>query len=185
MDFAVIDIETTGLKPHQHEILEVAIITKDRQYHVRVQPQFIEFADQKALEINGYAPEEWTGAIPPNLVAKETSELLHGKTIIAHNPHFDMSFLKELWEIHNCNPYIDYRYIDTIQLAREHLPKCPSLKLDIIREYLGWSRLGAHSALIDAKDTLRLYRTLWRCSWVKRKYFELRYKMLCWVGLIR
>lgn len=185
MDFAVIDIETTGLKPHQHEIIEVAIITKDMQYHVKVEPQFIEFADQKALEINGYTPEEWTGAIPSSVVACKTADILHGKVIIGHNPKFDMSFLMELWEINNCTPFINHRYVDTVQLAREHLPKCPSYKLDIIREYLGWSRLGAHSALVDTKDSLRLYRTLWRCSWIKRKYFEYRYKFLCWVGMIR
>ncbi len=184
-DIAFVDTETTGLIPHKHEIIEIAILTNEKQYHVRVKPEYIEFADKKALEINGYLPEEWLDAIPASVAAVETSQLLHGKTICGHNPSFDMSFLRELWELHNCKPYVDRRYIDTVCLAREHLPECPSYKLDVIREYLGWSRLGAHSALVDTKDTKRLFFALWRCGFLKRMYYRLRYRALVWLGFVR
>jgi len=133
MKYAIIDIETTGLDPYKHEIIEIAIITEDESYHAKVIPTNIEYASPKALEINGYNEKDWFGAVPARDVAVRASRLLDGKIIIGHNPSFDMGFLRELWDLYNCTPYIDRRYIDTVVLAREHLPSCRSYALDHIR----------------------------------------------------
>ena len=183
MNYAIVDIETTGLNPNTHEIIEVAIITKTEQYHAKVLPNHIEFADPKALEVNGYNEKEWFGAVPASIVAQKTARLLDGKIIIGHNPAFDMSFLFELWDLYNCRPYIDRRYIDTVSLAREHLPRCRSYSLDNIRRYLGWSLLGNHSALVDASDTERLFQVLWRCSIVRRSYYRFRFWLVSFLGV--
>ena len=179
---AFIDIETTGLEPHKHEIIEVAIITKETTYHVKVSPQFIEFADPRALEINGYTPEEWVDSVPSKMVACEVADILSNKIIVGHNPKFDMSFIRELWELHECTPYVSSRYIDTVQLAREHLPHCPQYKLDVIRQYLGWSLVGAHSALQDCEDTKKLFHLLWRCGAPRRWWLRFRVRLLSWFG---
>jgi len=183
MKFAVVDIETTGLDPHKHEIIEIAILTNDEQYYAKVLPLNLEYADPKALEINGYNEKNWYGAISASVVAQKTSHLLEGRIIIGHNPSFDMSFLFELWDLYNCKPYIDRRYIDTVVLAREHLPKCRSYSLDNIRLYLGWDRLANHTALVDAWDTRKLFESLWRCPWWRRYYYRLRYAVVSFFGL--
>jgi len=180
--YAVVDIETTGLDCYKHEIIEIAIVTESERYHVKVRPERLEYADSKALEINGYNPKDWSGAIRGCDVAMKTARILEGCTIIGHNPSFDMGFLRELWDLYNCNPYIDRRYIDTVVLAREHLPFCRSYSLDSIRLYLGWSKIGSHSALVDCEDTERLFFLLWRCTWWKRQYFFFRYKLASWLG---
>lgn len=180
--YAFIDIETTGLDCYKHEIIEIAILTDSQKYHVKVSPQRLDIADSKALEINGYNSKDWDGAVRACDVALKTSNMLEGCVIVGHNPGFDMGFLGELWELYNCNPYIDKRYIDTIVLAREHLPRCRSYSLDSIRDYLGWSKIGNHSALIDCEDTERLFRLLWRCSIWKRVYFSFRHWLISWFG---
>ena len=179
-NLAFVDIETTGLEPHKHEIIEVAIITKERTYHVKVSPQFIEFADQRALEINGYTPEEWIDSVPSKVVACELSDILNNKIIVGHNPKFDMSFIRELWELHECTPYVSSRYIDTVQLAREHLPQCPQYKLDVIRRYLGWSLVGAHSALKDVEDTKKLFHLLWGAGVLRRWWIRFCFRVRTW-----
>lgn len=181
-ELAFVDIETTGLEVNKHEIIEIAIITKSKHYHVKVSPNFIEFADPKALEINGYRPEEWLESIPSHVVAREIADILHNKIIVGHNPKFDMGFIREMWDTHNCTPYVSSRYIDTIQLAREHLPYCPQYRLDTIRRYLGWSLVGAHSAMVDCEDTKKLFHLLWRCSSMRRAWLRFRYRLICWLS---
>jgi DNA polymerase-3 subunit epsilon len=185
MKYAVIDIETTGLDCFRHEIIEIAIVTPNERYHAKVIPERIDYADKKALEMNGYSAKEWSTAIPSKDVAIRTARILDGCIIIGHNPSFDMGFLRELWDLYNCNPYIDRRYIDTVCLAREHLPKCRSYKLDHIREYLGWSKLANHTSLVDCEDTERLFFALWRCSIWKRWYYRFRFRFVSWLGRSR
>ena len=47
--------------------------------------------------------------------------------------------------------------------------------MDTIREYLGWSTEGAHTALKDTHDTRRLYWTLVRANWFDRLRWRLRF----------
>lgn len=179
---AYIDIETTGLNPFEHEIIEIAIITETEQYYAKIIPRNIEYANPKALEINGYNEQEWASAIPASKVAVRSARILDGCVIVGHNPSFDMGFLRELWDLYNCTPYIDRRYIDTVVLAREHLPTCRSYSLDHIRQFLGWSMVANHSALIDAQDCERLFHLLWRCSIFTRLYIRYRHRFSAWLG---
>ena len=184
--WAVVDIETTGLSPEQgHEIIEIAILTERTAYCQKIQPVRLDKADPKALELNGYNPQDWEGALPPAVAAERIGELLDGHRIIGHNPQFDMMFIRDLWDDHGMSYRTDRRLIDTMILAHEHLEPigCRSLSLVSIRTFLGWSTSGAHSARIDAVDTLRLYRLLLRCGVLRRLYLKWRYKLLLWLGL--
>lgn len=184
--WAVVDIETTGLSPdHGHEIIEIAILTEITVYCQRIKPVRLDKADPKALEINGYTPEDWEGALPPEVAAQRIGELLDGHRIIGHNPQFDMMFIRDLWDDHGLSFRTDRRLIDTMILAHEHLEHigCRSLSLDSIRSFLGWSKMASHSARVDAVDTLRLYQLLIRCGVLRRTYLKWRYKLLLWLGL--
>ena len=50
-----VDVETTGLDETRHEIIEIAVIRGSQTYHRKVQPQHIETASPRALEINGFS----------------------------------------------------------------------------------------------------------------------------------
>ena len=62
-----VDTETTGLDPHYHEMVSIAIITEfgdgriDRWY-TKLRPRHIERAHPKALQVNGYTEEDWEDA---------------------------------------------------------------------------------------------------------------------------
>lgn len=174
-----VDVETTGLDETRHEIIEIAVIRGSQTYHRKVQPQHIETASPRALEINGFNYKEWAHAAHPSTVALEIAHYLNEATIVAHNPHFDMKFIDELLHAHNINLWYDRRLIDTTVLAHEHLLPAgiKSLSMDSIREFFSWSTEGAHTALKDCQDVRRLYykllraNTLDRWSWkIQRKY---------------
>lgn len=163
---AFIDIETTGLDPAYHEIIEICIIRGDSMYHKKVRPLHIERASKEALQINGYNAKEWSLAVHPKTVAKEIAHYISGATIVAHNPSFDMSFIVELLHQYEINVSYDRRLIDTTVLAHEHLLSagCKKISMDGIREFFSWSSAGSHTAVKDCLDVRRLYFKLLRAS---------------------
>lgn len=94
-----VDIETTGLDPLLHEIIEIAAVDIEGNVllDAKCLPERIEDASPKALEVNGYTKEAWDSA--PNLLSlKDALEaLIHcteGKIIVGSNPTFDNTFLR-------------------------------------------------------------------------------------------
>ena len=135
------------------------------------------------MKINGYNREDWKDAFHPSVIASEVSFILKGKTLVAHNPHFDIAFLNELLFTHGQKVTFKRRAIDTIVLAHEHLLPCglKSLSLDNIRKFLGWSVKGSHRAFKDAKDVERLYYLLCRATFLNRLIWKWKpriYKLL-------
>lgn len=167
---AFIDTETSGLNPILHEVLDVAIIRQRPdgmfmdEWSSKVAPVNIAEAEEIALQVNGYKdhPERWAGAPTFADVAHEVAARLDDCILVGHNVGFDLDFLQEALRRVGSTVKLPYHKIDTVTLAWEHLvPRgLSALSLDPIREFLGWSKDGAHSALVDARDARRLYNEL-------------------------
>jgi DNA polymerase III epsilon subunit-like protein len=181
---AFIDTETTGLDPWKHEIIEVAVIRvspegRVNRYQTLVRPENIEDAMPEALEANGYAadPSRWGEAPHWIEVAEFLIQYLGDCVVVGHNVAFDIGFVNvgidkagiELEGLCPTGP-IGRRSIDTITLAREHLAPLglESIGLDSIRDFLGWSKVGAHRAMKDAEDVRRLFNLLYRAGHRRR-----------------
>ena len=181
MNRVYLDLETTGLNPDIHEIIECAVIYDDDtpSYHRFIRPNRIEFADKVALKINRFheRAEEWNQAISQCDFAFELAGLLKNKIIIGHNPFFDYSFIKELFE-HYGEGTPKNQLIDTKTLAFEHLYDIglKRLSLDSIRVFMGWSLSNNHTALKDAHDTKMLYTVLSRASFFDRLKWKIKAK---------
>lgn len=165
-----LDVETTGLNPEMHEIIEIAIIGDGIQYNKKVKPLHLETADPNALLVNGFTSADWRYAQSPETVALEVAHIIKGCTVVGHNPHFDMSFVDELLHMYGCEVCYDRRLVDTTVLAREHLSVCglDSFSMDSIRRFFGWPYKDSHTALKDAQDCKRLYHKLLRATSVQR-----------------
>ena len=180
----VIDVETSGLDPEKHQIIEVCIATLNQRLEIidiwtsRVQFD-VQRANSTALKINGYERdrEMWKNAISQNAMALELRNRIKGKTIIGHNVKFDMAFVDEAWRIQGVTkPKYDYRLIDTVVLCHYHLDFLGmSLSLDTIRKFFGWSIDGSHTATKDVHDTAKLYKTLMRAGKIKRIRWVIAY----------
>ena len=139
--YAIVDVETTGLNPNYHEMIDIGIIIINQnleikgQYFSKVLPSFPERIDPIAQNINGFDLQRWTQeeAISEEELINEMNIFLNnyiGKPIfIAFNSWFDSGFVRNLLNEHNYkfNDWFDYRVLDipSIALACGYFPKTP------------------------------------------------------------
>lgn len=167
---AFIDLETTGLDPAHHEILEIGLVIADprtleqrESLHLRMRPERIEDADPEALRINGWTPEAWQDAVPLGVALTRARPLLDGALLAGHNVSFDRAFLDVAWRTAGvARPAMDHHVLDTATLAWPLLAVglVESLSLDPICRKLGIDVGEPHRALIDARRSLELARCL-------------------------
>lgn len=174
---AFIDLETTGLYAGTHEIIECAVIKGQKIFHVYVEPMNLHLATKEAMQINGYSPKQWEGAVSQKYLAHKLADILEDCTIVGHNPKFDLEFIECLFEQHKVPIGIDRRAIDTVTLAWIYLvPRgLKSLSLDSIRSFMGWEVRAKHNALDDARDCKKLYdifTTLNKYPWYIKHYLK-------------
>jgi DNA polymerase III alpha subunit (gram-positive type) len=157
-----VDTETTGLDPIENEVLSIGISLCDadtfevvdrREWYI--QPERIETASPKALEVNGYTPEKWAaaGERPGIEVFAEVAPWMERGVFAGHNCPFDIGFLweaaKRLGIVFPARPteFIDTRHLSELLYNAR---KIPNNKLDSLVAYFGFSRQGFHGALEDA-----------------------------------
>ena len=169
-NLAFTDTETTGLDETQHELIEIATIIYNPhtdqvidEWEVKIQPQHIETARPKALQINGYInnPGLYTGNLNSALI--KLNSLVSGCMLIGQGIEFDLRFLYYNMNALNIKPSFDrHRKIDCMSMAWFAVKDSdiPGMSLADLCDYFGVSNVGAHSALCDCRRTLEVYRAL-------------------------
>ena len=169
-DIAFIDLETSGLDPTRHEILEIGVIrvrgdglAEIDRTDVRVRPRRIETANPEALVINGYSEKGWENATSLPEALEWIAPLLEGAILAGHNVAFDQAFLDAAWrESGVSRPDMDHHVLDTATLAWPLVAAnlAESLSLAPICSALGIYDGELHRALADAERSLKVARVL-------------------------
>lgn len=79
MNLLFLDVETSGLNPLIHEIIEICMVetlpdgTIIRQFNSKIKPQYE--VNPEAAKVNGYTPEKWVGAPPQHLVFAKINDI--------------------------------------------------------------------------------------------------------------
>jgi DNA polymerase-3 subunit epsilon len=167
---AFVDVETTGLDPGQHEIIELGIVRADArtldvvdEYSALVRPERLETATPEALAVSGFTEAGWTHAVSLRKGLLEASPLLRGAILAGHNVGFDWSFLEAGLRREGLPiPTIDRHRVDTASLGWPLLAtgEIESLSLDALASSFGLERRAPHRALEDARVTLGVARRL-------------------------
>ncbi|PIR47152.1 MAG: hypothetical protein COV07_00570 [Candidatus Vogelbacteria bacterium CG10_big_fil_rev_8_21_14_0_10_45_14] len=175
-NLAFIDLETTGLDPTRHEIIEIGLVlvkqkrTKKRGYEllalkewdVKVKPMRIQDADKIALKINGYREEDWKSAINLKRALEKLSKLTKGAIIVAQNIAFDWAFLEKAYREYGVPMGMhSKRKLDTVSIwfAKYHNDPVPEkFSLYHMAKYTGVKNIKAHTALSDARATFEIYK---------------------------
>lgn len=165
-----IDLETTGLDPTRHEIIEVGALLVNgktlkvkKEYQTKVMPEHPETADKKALKISGLSPTSWKRAKPLVQVLRDLNKLAPEAMLVGHNISFDWAFLEIAYRNFNIPWTFDYHRLDLLSIAYIHAltdPKIKKLRLQALADYFNIKREKKHRAMEDARTIYKLFRKL-------------------------
>ena len=176
MIFCVLDTETTGLKPDYHEVIQVAALICDGdlkeidRLSFKIQPQYLERASQKALEITGFHPRTWR---PRFYNRKKAMECLNKfldkyaeeecKIVMGgQNTQFDYNFLKNEYErvgvVFPFSPVL----LDLMDVAKVWSKvkkvKLKRYSLKYLAKFTNQVNMNPHDAEADAEVTLDILK---------------------------
>jgi DNA polymerase-3 subunit alpha (Gram-positive type) len=152
-----VDIETTGLSPRVHEIVELGAARIEggevtERFQRLVKPS--RALSQASRRITGIQDRELVAAPPAEEVFAEFRAFAAGAVLVAHNAAFDWGFLR---------PWLDADtpVADTLALARVLLPDQKAYGLEQLAELFHIPLTEHHRALHDAEAAGRLWAHLW------------------------
>lgn len=166
MNTVFLDIETTGLDPLKHEILEVAALIDydgdDKNsgiIHFSL-PIDLAKADERAMEINGFIERRVALAdirIERGRAKSTLYNVLKGALVVGNNVQFDLRFIEQLLGM--APWYYSPLDLKAWVAGRCGMPKPASTKL--IAEVAGVPLPSdAHTALADARWNKAVYGAL-------------------------
>lgn len=161
--YVVIDVETSGLNPEEHQIIELGAILVEthnikEQFSLLVRPH--QDISPKIEEITGI-----TNAMLQNegvdiaIAMQIFVNFLRDLPVVSHNINFDYSFLRKACAI--CNLQLpSNRSIDTLALSRRKIKQVDNYKLSTLARYFAIAPTQIHRSLADCEITYQLFEKL-------------------------
>jgi DNA polymerase III subunit epsilon len=178
-----LDIESSGLIPEKHGIIQIAGIVEIRG---KVEEKFMllnncsnkEISDD-ALKINGYTRQQISSFSKQDETYRKLIEIF-GKYVDKYDKldkfivagqfvHFDVNFLHQFFKDNNDNyffswvesrSYLDTKYILTFLQDRGKMPMLENSKNITISKYFGRDITGSHDAAVDIELTMANYKSM-------------------------
>ena len=156
------DVETTGTIPGFHEITELAFSHDVKgEWALRVQPEFMDRAEPKALVVGHYNERDWAGSSSIVQAWDRICEWLEDTIIIGHDvARFDLNMIAGEARMKKLDDErISRAWEDTRGLAMTHLvPRgLKKTSLSACCDFFGISNDGAHHALEDVRRCKQVY----------------------------
>lgn len=161
MNYAILDIETTGGSPKTEKITEIAIYIHDgakviKEYSTLINPEknipyFITGLTGITNEMVADAPKFYE-------IAKDIVEITEGCIVVGHNVNFDYSFIQS--EFKQLGFEFFRKSLCTVKLSRKLIPGYKSYSLGKLCKQLDISINGRHRAAGDAFATVKLFELL-------------------------
>ncbi len=186
-----VDVETTGLNPEKHDIIEIAVLPLDNDFkpqkqslvpwfHMTMKPRRPENIDLDALEVNrSKLVEICNNALDADRVADLFMEWFEKLNLgiekrispLAHNWIFDVTMIRNWIGPLSTELIFDGRYRDTMAFAlsqndcaeqRGTLCPYPKVNLKYLASTLKVDSPDAHNALPDCRITAEIYTKMIR-----------------------
>lgn len=155
INWAFLDLETTGLDPFKDRIIEIAVISGYQNGEKSIFNQLInpEIPLPPTIKrLTGIEEESLKDAPCFQAISESLWNLLQGKVIVAHNASFDRSFLEAAFgkPLPNC-------FVDTYELAQLLNPNMASYSLRHLSRTLISDGDPNHRALPDTMALEKLF----------------------------
>jgi DNA polymerase III epsilon subunit family exonuclease len=158
--FVIADLETTGLDPDKHEIIEISAIKahRDADMHdtfaslVRCEKRI----PQKITRITGISQAmlDSEGRAPDTIIP-QFLDFIGNYRLVFYNAPFDLPFLRKA--VARMGHTITNPVSDALAMARQAWPDMESYRLADLAQAGGLDTTGAHRALKDCTLTLTVY----------------------------
>ena len=149
--WVVVDVETSGFRPGHARVLSLAALALDPEG--RVEHSVVSLlnpgVDPGPTHVHGLTADMLEDQPTFAEIAGEVIELLHGRTLVAHNVAFDYSFLAAEAELADTALPID-NAMCTVELARRLDLGLENLRLETLARHWDVEQVRAHDAFDDA-----------------------------------
>ena len=161
MEYAIVDIETTGGYASGNGITEISIHIHDgnrvvEEWETLINPE--QYIPSHIEALTGISNEMVAEAPTFDQVAAKIYSLLEDKVFIAHNVNFDYSFVRH--QLSLCGYTLNTKKLCTVRLSRKLFPGFPSYSLGKLCTSLQIELNNRHRAGGDAAATAILFGML-------------------------
>ncbi len=149
--WAVIDVETSGFRPGQARIISLAVLGLDARGNVEqsVVSLLNPGVDPGPTHVHGLTAAMLEDQPQFADIVGDVVEVLHGRTLVAHNVAFDYAFLAAEAELAGAELPVD-TVMCTVELARRLDLGVDNLRLETLAAYWGVTQERPHDAFDDA-----------------------------------
>jgi DNA polymerase-3 subunit epsilon len=161
MEYAVVDIETTGSYTGSDKITEIAILIHNGKkvidrFQTLINPE--SYIPAWITSLTGISNEMVANAPRFFEVAKDIYQKLDGRVFVAHNVNFDYNFIRQ--EFKSLGGDFNSKKLCTVRLSRKIFPGFPSYSLGNLCKQLGIKINDRHRAFGDAEATAKVLSLL-------------------------
>ncbi|GGX56013.1 TerD family protein [Streptomyces fructofermentans] len=159
-DWALVDVETSGLVARRDRVLSVAVVTlgpdgrQTGEFSTLLDPG----CDPGPVHVHGLTRERLRGAPTFAQVAGRIGAMLQDRVMVAHNAQFDYDFLAH--EFARAGQSLPVgRRLCTLALNRRVDPPTSDLRLGTLAAHYGVPQVNAHDALDDTRVLAGILRS--------------------------
>ena len=158
MNYAIVDIETTGGHASANGITEIAVFVHDgerviKHFETLINPQ--QLIPRFITSLTGIDNSMVADAPVFDEIANTLFDLLNNNVFIAHNVNFDYSFIKHQFKLSGYD--LTAKKLCTVRLGRKVFPGLPSYSLGNLCRSLKINIQNRHRAGGDANATVKLF----------------------------
>ncbi|MFF5453692.1 TerD family protein [Streptomyces sp. NPDC012950] len=159
-DWALVDVETSGLVARRDRVLSIAVLTfgpdgvQNGEYSTLLNPG----CDPGPVHVHGLTAERLSGAPAFGQVAGRIGALLQDRVMVAHNAQFDYDFLAHEFARARLHLPVSRR-LCTLALNRRVEPPAADLGLASLAAHYGVPQTRAHDALDDVRVLAGIFRS--------------------------